>query len=77
MADRKASQPRAVCDRLVLNDKVTRTAQTPLYCYCRPADGIIDSKGPVTLMIALNIFAGVNKEVKLVAAGQKKRARFV
>ena len=69
VADRKVSQPRVICDRLVLNDEVTRMAQASLYRYCRPADGIIDSKGPVALTIAPNILTEVNKEVKLVAVG--------
>ena len=77
VADRMASRPRSICDcttwLVLLNDKVTRIAQVSLYCYCRPADGILDSKGPLSHMIAPSILAEINKEVKLVASGQKKR----
>ena len=48
-------------------------AQVPLYCYCQPAVGILDSKGPLSHTIARSILAEVNKEVKIVTAGQKKR----
>ena len=45
-----------------------------LYRYCRPADGVLDSKGPLSRAIAPSILAEVNREVKLVAAaGQKKK----
>ena len=77
MADRMASRPRSICDRttwlVLLNDEVTRMAHVPLYCYCRPADSVLDSKGPLSCTIALSVLAKVNKEVKLVTAGQKKR----
>ena len=48
-------------------------AQVSLYRYCRPADGVLDSKGPLSRTIAPSILTGVNKEVKLVATGQKER----
>ena len=44
----------------------------PFYRYCRPADSIIDSKGPLSRTIVPSVLAELNKEVKLVAAGQKK-----
>ena len=44
-------------------------AQAALYRYCRPADGVLDSKGPLSPMIAPSILAEVNNEVELV---QKK-----
>ena len=44
-----------------------------LYHYYQPADGTLDSKGPLSRMIAQSVFTKVNKEVKHVAAGQKKR----
>ena len=81
VADRMASRPRAICDRtmwlVLLNDEVTRMAQASLYRYCPPADSVLDSKGPLSRTIAPSILAEVIKEVKLVAAGQKKKVRFV
>ena len=41
--------------------------------HCRPADGVIDCKGCLSDTIAPNTLAEVNKEVKLAAAGQKKK----
>ena len=35
-------------------------AQVSLYCYCRPADGILDSEGPLSLMIAPSVLTKVN-----------------
>ena len=40
---------------------------------CRPANGVLDCKGPLSDTTALNTLAEVNKEVKLTAAGQKKK----
>ena len=47
-------------------------AQAPLYRYCQLADSVIDSKGPLSRMIAPSVLVELNKEVKPVAAGQKK-----
>ena len=41
--------------------------------HCRPADGVLNCKGPLSGTIAPNTLAEVNKEVKLTAAGQKKK----
>ena len=38
----------------------------------RPANGVLDCKGPLSGTIAPNILTEVNKKVKLAAAGQKK-----
>ena len=60
VADRIASHPRSIYDRttwLVLNGEVTRMAQAPLYRYCRPADSVIDSKGPLSRTIAPGVLA--------------------
>ena len=49
-------------------------AQASLYrYYYRLADGVLNSKGPLSRTIAPSVLAKINKEVKLVAAGQKKR----
>ena len=65
VANRMASQPRAICDRTIwlvlLNDEVTRMAQAFLYRYCRPGDGVLDSKAPLFHTIAPSILAEVNK----------------
>ena len=47
-------------------------AQMSLYRYCRAADGVLDPKGPLARTIPPNVLTEVNKQVKLVAAGQKK-----
>ncbi|MCG8624738.1 MAG: hypothetical protein MJE68_22420 [Proteobacteria bacterium] len=39
-------------------------AQTSLYRYCRPADGILDSKGPLSRAIAPSVLAEVNREAQ-------------
>ena len=53
-------------------------AQAPLYRYCRPADGVLDSKGPLSrTIIALSILAEVNKEVKACHCWPEEKARFV
>ena len=45
-----------------------------LYRYCRPADGVLDSNGPLARTIAPNVLLEVNKNMRLVAAaGQKKK----
>ena len=44
-----------------------------LYRYCRPADGVLNSKGPLSCTVSPRVLAEVNKEVKLVATGQKKK----
>ena len=44
-----------------------------LYRYFRPADGVLDSKGPLSGTIAPSVLAEVNKEVKSVAGAQKKK----
>ena len=41
--------------------------------HCRQADGMLDCKGPLSNTIAPNTLAEINKEVKLAAAGQKKK----
>ena len=43
--------------------------------HCQPADGVLDCKGPLSGMIAPNILAEINKEMKLATAGQKKKGR--
>ena len=48
-------------------------AQMSLYRYCRSADGVLDPKGPLARTIPSNVLTEVNKQVKLVAAGQKKK----
>ena len=48
-------------------------AQMSLYRYCRPADDVLDSKGPLSRTIAPSVLAEVNKEVKSVTAAQKKK----
>ena len=48
-------------------------AQMSLYRYCRAADGVLDPKGPLARTIPPNVLTEVNKQVKLVAAGQKKK----
>ena len=50
-----------------------RMAQMSLYHYCRPADDVLDSKGPLSRTIAPSILAEVNKEVKSVTVAQKKK----
>ena len=50
-----------------------RMAQVFLYCYCWPGDGVVNSKGPLSRMIAPRVLSEINKEVKLVAAGQKRK----
>ena len=53
-------------------------AQMSLYRYCRAADGVLDPKGPLARTIPPNVLTEVNKQVKLVAAGQmKKRGSYV
>ena len=53
-------------------------AQMSLYRYCRAADGVLDPKGPLAHTIPPNVLTEVNKQVKLVAAGQmKKRGSYV
>ena len=47
-------------------------AQMSLYRYCRAADGVLDPKGPLARTIPQNVLTEVNKQVKLVAAGQMK-----
>ena len=44
----------------------------PKLC-CRPTNGMLDSKGPLSGTIAPNILAKVNGEVKLATAGQEKK----
>ena len=70
VADRIASRTMWL---VLLNDEIRRMAQASLYRYCQPADGVLNSKGPLSRTIAPSILAEVNEEVKLVAAGQKKR----
>ena len=41
--------------------------------HCQPADGMLNCKGPLSGTIAPNTLAKVNEEVKLAAAGQKKK----
>ena len=48
-------------------------AQMSLYRYCRPADSVLDRNGRLTHTIAPNVLSEVNKEMKLVAAGKKKK----
>ena len=43
-------------------------AQMSLYCYCQPADGVLDPNGPLAHTIAPNVLLEVNKEVKLITA---------
>ena len=47
--------------------------EVALYRYFRPADGVLDSKGLLSGMIATSDLAEVNEEVKSVAAVQKKK----
>ena len=44
-----------------------------LYRYFRPADGVLDSKGPLSGTIAPSVLAEVKKEVNSVAGVQKKK----
>ena len=48
-------------------------AQAALYRYFPLTDGVLDSKGPLSHTIAPSVLAKVNKEVKLVAAGQTEK----
>ena len=48
-------------------------AQMSLYRYCRPADGVLDPNDCLTRTIAPNVLSEVNKEMKLVTTGQKKK----
>ena len=82
VADRMASQPRSICDHttwLVLNNnEVTRMAQVPLYRYCRPADSIIDYKGPLSYTIVLSVLAEVlNQRSEACCRWPEEKARFV
>ena len=47
-------------------------AQMSLYRYCRPADGVLDSKGPLSRTIPPAVLSEVNKRVKLVTANQTR-----
>ena len=38
-------------------------AQVFLYRYCRPGDGVLDSKAPLFRTIALSVLTEVNKEI--------------
>ena len=49
---------------VLLNDMAMRMPQVSLYRYCQPS---------IPYTIAQSVLADVNKEVKLVAAGQKKK----
>ena len=40
---------------IVLYDEATRIAQVTLYHYCQPVDSVIDSKSPLSCMIAPSI----------------------
>ena len=55
------------------NDEVTRMDQMSIYHYCRPTDGVLNSKGSLSRAIVSSVLAEVNREVKLVAAGKKKK----
>ena len=48
-------------------------AHMSLYRYCRPADDVLDYKGPLSRMIAPSVLAEDNKEVKSVTAAQNKK----
>ena len=53
-------------------------AQVPLYRYCRPADSIIDYKGPLSYTIVLSVLAEVlNQRSEACCRWPEEKARFV
>ena len=46
---------------VLLNDEVKRMAQVALYRYYRLADGVLDSKSPLSSTIAPSVLAEVNR----------------
>jgi hypothetical protein len=59
------------------NGMVTRMAEMSLYRYCQPANGVLDSDGPLSRTIAPSILTEVNKGVKSATALKKKRGSYL